>query len=160
MAAVKSSGRKFHLLGLLSDGGVHSHIRHVFALLDALKQAGVSRVFVHAITDGRDTAPTSAFGFIQQLQQRCQQAGVGRLADVVGRHFAMDRDKRWERVQKAVALYTQGKGEHVKPDELQVASAARVRGRQGQRPDDAAPAAGAGRADGGRRHGALLQLPQ
>jgi 2,3-bisphosphoglycerate-independent phosphoglycerate mutase len=90
-----------HLIGLLSDGGVHSHVRHLYALLKMAKQQGLSRVYVHAFMDGRDTLPTSGAGFLEELQQQFVMAGVGKLASVSGRYFAMDRDLRWEKERKA-----------------------------------------------------------
>jgi 2,3-bisphosphoglycerate-independent phosphoglycerate mutase len=90
-----------HLIGLLSDGGVHSHVRHLYALLKMAALQGLSRVFVHAFTDGRDTLPTSGAGFLEELQQQFAAGGVGQLASVSGRYFAMDRDLRWEKERKA-----------------------------------------------------------
>jgi 2,3-bisphosphoglycerate-independent phosphoglycerate mutase len=94
-------GRKLHLFGLLSDGGVHSHQEHLYALLKMAKQNGVDRVFVHAFMDGRDTLPTNGAGYLEQLQQKMREYGVGKIATVNGRYYAMDRDKRWERERKA-----------------------------------------------------------
>lgn len=90
-----------HLMGLLSDGGVHSHINHLFALLRMAKEQGLKRVYVHCFLDGRDVSPTSGKKFVEQLQTKMQQIGVGTIASVMGRQYAMDRDKRWERIQKA-----------------------------------------------------------
>jgi 2,3-bisphosphoglycerate-independent phosphoglycerate mutase len=94
-------GRALHLLGLVSDGGVHSQQAHLHALLEAAKQHGVERVFVHAFLDGRDTLPTSGAGYLEKLQQKIREVGVGKIASVGGRYFAMDRDRRWERAKKA-----------------------------------------------------------
>jgi 2,3-bisphosphoglycerate-independent phosphoglycerate mutase len=94
-------GRALHLLGLVSDGGVHSQQAHLHALLEAAKQHGVERVFVHAFLDGRDTLPTSGVGYLEKLQQKIREVGVGKIASVGGRYFAMDRDRRWERAKKA-----------------------------------------------------------
>ena len=94
-------GRALHLLGLLSDGGVHSQQEHLYALLRAAKQHGVERVFVHAFLDGRDTLPTSGVGYLEKLQQKISEIGVGKIASVGGRYYAMDRDRRWERTRKA-----------------------------------------------------------
>jgi 2,3-bisphosphoglycerate-independent phosphoglycerate mutase len=94
-------GRALHLLGLVSDGGVHSQQAHLHALLQAAKQHGVERVFVHAFLDGRDTLPTSGVGYLEKLQQKMRELGVGKIASVGGRYFAMDRDRRWERARKA-----------------------------------------------------------
>lgn len=101
--------KNVHFLGLLSDGGVHSHINHLKGLLDAAKEAGVSNSFVHAFTDGRDVDPKSGKGFVEELQQHMKSSG-GKLASIIGRYFAMDRDKRWERVKKAYDLLVNGKG--------------------------------------------------
>src|SRR5579872_4841084 len=90
-------GRALHLLGLVSDGGVHSHQEHLYALLKAAKEHGVERVYVHAFLDGRDTLPTSGVGYLQKLRQKIEELGVGAIASVSGRYFAMDRDRRWER---------------------------------------------------------------
>jgi 2,3-bisphosphoglycerate-independent phosphoglycerate mutase len=94
-------GRALHLLGLVSDGGVHSQQAHLHALLEAAKQHGVERVFVHAFLDGRDTLPTGGVGYLEKLQQKMREVGVGKIASVGGRYFAMDRDRRWERAKKA-----------------------------------------------------------
>ena len=101
-----------HLYGLLSDGGVHSHIDHLFALLQMAKDKGLTKVYVHCFLDGRDVSPTSGKGFVQELQDRCAQLGVGRIATVMGRYYAMDRDKRWERVQMAYDAMVYGEGHH------------------------------------------------
>lgn len=94
-------GTALHLIGLLSDGGVHSHQRHLYALLRLAAREGLTRVFIHAFMDGRDTLPTSGLGFLRQLQQQFQEHGVGQLSSVSGRYFAMDRDLRWEKEQAA-----------------------------------------------------------
>lgn len=93
--------RQLHLLGLCSDGGVHSHLEHLFALLRMARQEGVERVFVHTFSDGRDTPPHSGRGFLEQLEQKLREAGVGAIATVSGRYYAMDRDQRWERIKLA-----------------------------------------------------------
>ena len=95
------TGRSLHLIGLLSDGGVHSHQRHLYALLRLAKQQHVSKVFVHAFMDGRDTMPSSGLGYLAQLQKQFDEIGVGQLASVSGRYFAMDRDLRWEKSKQA-----------------------------------------------------------
>lgn len=92
-----------HLMGLLSDGGVHSHISHLFALLRMAKERGLSDVYVHCFLDGRDVAPTSGKGFVARLQEYLQELGVGKIATLMGRYYAMDRDNRWERVERAYA---------------------------------------------------------
>lgn len=103
---------KVHIMGLFSDGGVHSHNNHIFALLRLFKQQGIEKVFVHAFTDGRDTSPHGAANYIKTFQEKCEEIGVGKLVSVVGRYYAMDRDRRWERTQKAYDLLVRGKGEY------------------------------------------------
>ncbi|WP_111682066.1 2,3-bisphosphoglycerate-independent phosphoglycerate mutase [Winogradskyella tangerina] len=105
----KEHNKKVHLLGLVSDGGVHSHINHLFGLLDAAKDYGLNDVFVHAFTDGRDVDPKSGYGFITELEEHLAQS-VGQLATVTGRYYAMDRDKRWERVKLAYDAVVSGQG--------------------------------------------------
>src|ERR1051326_4786051 len=102
MKHARSGGRRLHLFGLLSDGGVHSHQNHLYALLRMAKQNGVERVFVHCFMDGRDTLPTNGAGYIEQLQQKMREYGVGKIATVSGRYYAMDRDRRWEREKKEI----------------------------------------------------------
>ena len=101
-----------HLYGLLSDGGVHSHIEHLFALLQMARDKGLTKVYVHCFLDGRDVSPTSGKGFVKALQDKCAQLGVGKIATVMGRYYAMDRDKRWERVQMAYDAMVYGEGHH------------------------------------------------
>jgi 2,3-bisphosphoglycerate-independent phosphoglycerate mutase len=101
MTKARTGERRLHLFGLLSDGGVHSHQNHLYALLRMAKQNGVERVFVHCFMDGRDTLPTNGSGYIEQLQQKMREYGVGKIATVSGRYYAMDRDRRWERQKKA-----------------------------------------------------------
>jgi 2,3-bisphosphoglycerate-independent phosphoglycerate mutase len=114
--AKEGTGR-LHLLGLISDGGVHSHITHLFALLETAKEQGVPHVYVHFFGDGRDTAPRSAATYCEQLLDFMKKEEVGELATVVGRYYAMDRDKRWERVKIAVDGLVKGDGEDGKgPD--------------------------------------------
>ena len=110
MGAVKENGGTLHLMGLLSDGGVHSHIDHILAMFDLAKQQGLSRVVFHAFLDGRDTPPSSALSYIRTLEQHLNKIGIGRIATVSGRYYAMDRDKRWERVQKAYEALVLGEG--------------------------------------------------
>jgi len=109
MAEAKKGGKKLHLLGLLSDGGVHSHIKHIIGLLRLAKEQGLSEVYVHAFLDGRDTPPQSAVTYVKQLEKAMVEIGVGKIATVSGRYYAMDRDKRWERVEKAYVAMTEGK---------------------------------------------------
>ncbi|MBO3115833.1 2,3-bisphosphoglycerate-independent phosphoglycerate mutase [Winogradskyella sp. DF17] len=107
----KTKKRKVHLLGLVSDGGVHSHINHLFGLLDAANQFDLKDVLVHAFTDGRDVDPKSGYGFISELEDHIKNT-TGALATVTGRYYAMDRDKRWERVKLAYDAIVHGKGKH------------------------------------------------
>jgi 2,3-bisphosphoglycerate-independent phosphoglycerate mutase len=100
--------RQLHLIGLLSDGGVHSHISHLFALLKMAHEQKVERVFIHCFMDGRDTPPHSGAGFIEQLQQKMREFGVRKIASITGRYYAMDRDNRWERIEKAYRAMVHG----------------------------------------------------
>ena len=111
MSQAMQNGRRLHLCGLLSDGGVHSHQNHLYALLKMAKQNGVERLFVHAFMDGRDTLPTNGAGYIEQLQQKMREYGVGKVASVSGRYYAMDRDKKWDRERKAFDAMVHGKAE-------------------------------------------------
>jgi 2,3-bisphosphoglycerate-independent phosphoglycerate mutase len=114
LAAMKNAregGRKLHLFGLLSDGGVHSYQTHLYALLRMAKQNGVDRVFMHAFMDGRDTLPTNGVGYVEQLQQKMREYNTGKIASVNGRYYAMDRDRRWERIAKAFNAMVDGDGE-------------------------------------------------
>jgi 2,3-bisphosphoglycerate-independent phosphoglycerate mutase len=106
----KEKGTALHLYGLVSDGGVHSHIQHLFALLKLAKQENLDRVYIHAFLDGRDVAPDSAVTYIEQLEEKIKEYGVGRIATVQGRYYAMDRDKRWERTEKSyrAMVYAEG----------------------------------------------------
>jgi 2,3-bisphosphoglycerate-independent phosphoglycerate mutase len=103
-------GTSLHLYGLLSDGGVHSHITHLYALLQMAKDKGLRKVYVHCFLDGRDVSPTSGKGFVAALQDKCRELGVGRIATVMGRFYAMDRDKRWERLSRAYDAMVYGEG--------------------------------------------------
>jgi len=103
--------RQLHLLGLVSDGGVHSHIEHLFALLRMARENQVKNVFVHCFMDGRDTPPESGIGFLQQLEQKMREYGVGEIASISGRYYAMDRDNRWERVERAYRAMAHGDAE-------------------------------------------------
>lgn len=106
---VKKSNKKLHLMGLVSDGGVHSHQLHLHKLCDLAKDNGINDVFIHVFTDGRDTDPKSGLGFVEQLQKHLNNSS-GKIASIVGRYYAMDRDKRWERVKEAYDLLVHGKG--------------------------------------------------
>jgi 2,3-bisphosphoglycerate-independent phosphoglycerate mutase len=109
MRYVQSGGKKLHLIGLVSDGGVHSHLNHLKALCDLAKKNNLDKVFIHAFTDGRDTDPNSGAGFLLDLETHLKKS-TGAIASVVGRYYAMDRDKRWERVKQAYDLLVHGKG--------------------------------------------------
>ncbi len=111
MERARETGRQLHLLGLLSDGGVHSHIQHLFALLEMAKQQGVSKVLVHCFMDGRDTPPHSGVEFVRQLQHKMRELGVGQIASLVGRYYAMDRDNRWERIELGYRAIVHGEAE-------------------------------------------------
>ena len=114
MSAVKSGETALHLMGLVSDGGVHSQLSHLLTLLELAKSRGLNKVYVHAILDGRDTPPQSGAHYLNTLQSHINDNNFGRIATVCGRYYAMDRDKRWDRIQKAYALYTLGKGVQAK----------------------------------------------
>jgi 2,3-bisphosphoglycerate-independent phosphoglycerate mutase len=114
---VKARGTAMHLIGLLGAGGVHSHVSHAKALLELAHQQGLTNVFVHLFTDGRDTMPQSGIDFARDLLGFMEERGIGRIASVIGRYYAMDRDKRWERTQLAYNLLTRGEGQPA-PDAL------------------------------------------
>lgn len=114
ISSVKKNGKKLHLMGLLSDGGVHSHMEHLFALIEMAKKEGLEDVYIHCFLDGRDTPPQSAKGFLLDLENKMKEIGIGRVATVSGRYYAMDRDKRWERVQLAYDALVLGKGQEAK----------------------------------------------
>ena len=107
----KKNDSALHLFGLVSDGGVHSHLTHLFGLLEFAKRQGLKKVDVHCFLDGRDTPPTSGKEFVAELEKKMQQLGVGEVASVMGRYYAMDRDKNWDRVQKAYNVLTKAEGE-------------------------------------------------
>jgi 2,3-bisphosphoglycerate-independent phosphoglycerate mutase len=111
LSTAKHGNGRLHLLGLVSDGGVHSHINHLFGLLEAAKEAGVPETYVHFFGDGRDTDPKSGAGYMKELLDKMESLKYGKLGTVVGRYYAMDRDKRWERIQVALDALTQGKGD-------------------------------------------------
>ncbi len=114
MGEMKRTGAQLHLIGLLSDGGVHSHNTHLYALLELAKHQGLraDQIVVHAILDGRDTPPRSGAGYLQELDQQIAAIGVGRIGTVIGRYYSMDRDNRWERTNRAYAAYVLGEGAH------------------------------------------------
>ena len=107
----KQNHTKLHIMGLVSDGGVHSHIRHLFALLELAKRKDFEDVYVHCFLDGRDTPPASAENYIMQLEDKMKEKGIGKIASISGRFYAMDRDKRWQRIQKAYDAMVNGIGE-------------------------------------------------
>ncbi len=108
---VKANDSALHLYGLLSDGGVHSHNTHLYALLELAKREGLKKVYVHCFLDGRDTPPKSGIDYVKELDEKIREIGVGAIASVTGRYYAMDRDNRWDRVEKAYKALTQGVGE-------------------------------------------------
>ena len=107
---VQDKNSALHLFGLMSDGGVHSHNTHLYGLLELAKKAGLTKVYIHCFLDGRDVAPTSGADFVAELINKCEEIGVGKVATVMGRYYAMDRDNRWERVEKAYAAMCYGEG--------------------------------------------------
>ncbi|MEG1179386.1 MAG: 2,3-bisphosphoglycerate-independent phosphoglycerate mutase, partial [Oscillospiraceae bacterium] len=109
---VKKNGTALHLMGLLSDGGVHSHNTHLYALIEMAKRHGINDVFVHCFMDGRDVPPTSGKDFVAELQNKMNEIGVGKISTVIGRYYAMDRDNRFERVVKAYDAIVNGKGNY------------------------------------------------
>jgi 2,3-bisphosphoglycerate-independent phosphoglycerate mutase len=111
MDGAKERGRALHLMGLVSDGQVHSSQEHVYALLRMAKERGLQRVYVHCFLDGRDTPPMSAYGYIEALQVQASKIGCGRIASLIGRYYAMDRDRRWERTERAYKLLVNAEGE-------------------------------------------------
>src|SRR6202451_1919939 len=109
-AGLKSRGGRLHLMGLCSDGGVHSHVDHLYACLELAKRNGLNDVWVHCFTDGRDTSPTSGVETVEQIEQHLRTIGVGEIATVTGRYYAMDRDRRWDRVALAYNAMVLGEG--------------------------------------------------
>ena len=107
----RKNNSSLHIMGLLSDGGVHSHIRHLYALLELAKRKGIEQIYVHCFLDGRDTPPASAESYITKLEEKMKEKEIGRIASITGRFYAMDRDKRWERVKKAYDALVNGIGE-------------------------------------------------
>ncbi len=107
----KKNNSSLHIMGLLSDGGVHSHIRHLYALLELAKRKGIEDVYVHCFLDGRDTPPASAENYIAKLEEKMKEKEIGKIASITGRFYAMDRDKRWERVEKCYNALVNGEGE-------------------------------------------------
>ena len=115
MDACLEKGTSLHLMGLLSDGGVHSHLDHLFALLQMAKDKGLTKVYIHAFLDGRDVSPTSGADFVTRTVEKCREVGVGKIATVMGRYYAMDRDKRWDRVEMAYDAMVYGEGSTFNP---------------------------------------------
>lgn len=110
--SAKTSGKALHFIGLLSDGGVHSHNEHLYGLLELAKRNNLEKVYVHALMDGRDVSPTSGEGFIAELQAKIDEIGVGKIATITGRYYAMDRDNRWERVELAYNAIVKAEGKN------------------------------------------------
>ena len=110
MDDAKNGGHALHVMGLLSTGGVHSHLHHIFAALDMAKQRGVEKVYVHCFLDGRDVPPKSGAGFVKELQEKCDELGNAKIATLQGRFWGMDRDKRWDRVEKGYNAIVCGEG--------------------------------------------------
>ena len=106
----KENGTALHMFGLVSDGGVHSHNTHIYGLLELAKRQGLSKVYVHCFLDGRDTPPASGKDYVQELVNKMAEIGVGEVASVMGRYYAMDRDNRWDRVEKAYNALVKGEG--------------------------------------------------
>ena len=110
LLAYARQGKPLHLMGLVSPGGVHSHTDHLYGFLRLAKEAGLTEVYIHAFLDGRDTPPASAVEYLQELEEKIREIGVGRIATVAGRYYAMDRDKRWDRTEKAMPPWFTARG--------------------------------------------------
>ena len=115
MDACREHNSSLHLMGLLSDGGVHSHLEHLFALMKMARDRGLEKVYIHALLDGRDVSPTSGADFVARTVEKCRELGVGKIATVMGRFYAMDRDKRWDRVEAAYDAMVYGEGAAINP---------------------------------------------
>ena len=115
MDACREHDSSLHLMGLLSDGGVHSHLEHLFALMKMARDRGLEKVYIHAFLDGRDVSPTSGADFVARTVEKCRELGVGKIATVMGRFYAMDRDKRWDRVETAYDAMVYGEGAAINP---------------------------------------------
>ena len=124
----KSADKALHIFGLISDGGVHSHQDHIYAMINMAAKQGLSKIYVHAFLDGRDTPPVSAKPYLRALEDHIQRIGAGKIASICGRYYAMDRDKRWERVAPAYTLLTEGKGVFTASTALEGLEAAYARG--------------------------------
>ncbi|MDP3088334.1 MAG: 2,3-bisphosphoglycerate-independent phosphoglycerate mutase [Methylotenera sp.] len=125
---IKNNNKALHIFGLLSDGGVHSHYSHIFAMLEMAAKLGLTKVYVHAFLDGRDTPPISATPYLEALEVKIKELGVGKIISVSGRFYSMDRDKRWPRVEAAYALITEGMGEFTYATANEALQAAYARG--------------------------------
>jgi 2,3-bisphosphoglycerate-independent phosphoglycerate mutase len=123
----KAKNSALHIMGLLSPGGVHSHEQHIYALLELAAQRGITKVYLHAFLDGRDTPPRSALASLQGLQDKCRQLNCGEIVSIVGRYYAMDRDQRWERTQKVYDLITEGKANFQATDAIEALNQAYAR---------------------------------
>ena len=123
----KANGKALHVFGLVSDGGVHSHELHIHAMVNMAARAGLSNIYVHAFLDGRDTPPRSAARYLQNLEDACAKIGTGHIASITGRYYAMDRDKRWERVEPAYRLIVDGVGEYTATTAAEALQAAYAR---------------------------------
>ncbi len=121
-------GTSLHLMGLLSDGGVHSHVEHLWALLRLAKEKGLEKVYLHAFLDGRDVSPTSGADFVAQAVEQCRAIGVGKIATVIGRYYAMDRDKRWDRLEAAYDAMVYGEGAYANSDPVEAVRESYARG--------------------------------
>ena len=154
--AKKGNGR-LHFLGLISDGGVHSHILHLFALLKVAKEQEVPEVYVHFFGDGRDTDPKSGAGHMEDLLKKMEELGVGKIATVVGRYYIMDRDKRWERVEVGMKGLVTGEGEN-SDDPVKTVKERYEKGETGRIPQ-ADYRGRQGEKGAGWRYAILLQLP-
>jgi 2,3-bisphosphoglycerate-independent phosphoglycerate mutase len=128
MRQVSGKDTALHLIGLLSDGGVHSHQQHIFAALNAAAKTGVKKVYIHAFLDGRDTPPKSAQKYLRSLQTFCDQMGVGQIASICGRYYAMDRDQRWTRIEPVYKMLTEGSAPFQAIDAFEALLAAYERG--------------------------------
>lgn len=128
IALARDNGKTLHILGLLSDGGVHSHESHVHALLEMARRENMHKVCLHVFLDGRDTPPKSAEIYLKRLEDKIREIGVGHIASMIGRYFAMDRDRRWQRVKSAYDLLTQGRAEFSAKGALAGLDAAYARG--------------------------------
>ncbi|MBA3014006.1 MAG: 2,3-bisphosphoglycerate-independent phosphoglycerate mutase [Desulfobulbaceae bacterium] len=123
LAQTRADDKTLHLMGLISDGGVHSHLNHLYALVQIAANIGLTRVCIHAFMDGRDTPPQSGHGYLKELQHHLDKIGVGRIATIIGRYYAMDRDNRWDRVELAWSALVDGQGCHCRDPITAVAGA-------------------------------------